>query len=137
MDIDDFETFSEDSLFGYNMDEEMYRPLHDYRDKSPGAVLLEAASLNYILTVLESHMRSVDKPDGAIGKSDIQNDMVVANLEGIGSLIPYIWMNILDPVAYRTHVLRMDAEQKLDNTMTRSKYQSCHHELEADEIAFY
>ncbi|KAI7875760.1 hypothetical protein K492DRAFT_136166 [Lichtheimia hyalospora FSU 10163] len=79
MDIDDFETFSEDSLFGYNMDEEMYRPLHDYRDKSPGAVLLEAASLNYILMVLESHMRSVDKPDGAIGKTDIQNDMVVAN----------------------------------------------------------
>lgn len=68
MDIDDFETFSEDSLFGYNMDEEMYRPLHDYRDKSPGAVLLETASLNYILMVLESHMRSVDKPDGAIGK---------------------------------------------------------------------
>lgn len=124
MDIDDFETFSEDSLFGYNMEEETYRPLHDYRDKSPGAVLLESASLNYILMVLESHMRSVDKPDGAIGKCVMQNDRVMTDFGHVGSLIPYIWMNILDPIAYRTHVLRVDAEQKLDNTMTRSKYKS-------------
>lgn len=53
----------------------------------------------------------------------MQRGMVEINSKGVGNLIPYIWMNILDPIAYRTHVLRMDAEQKLDNIMTRSKYE--------------
>ncbi|KAI9316514.1 RAVE protein 1 C terminal-domain-containing protein [Dichotomocladium elegans] len=63
MDLDDFEAFSDDSLFGYNMDEEVYRPLHDYRDKASGANMLEISSLNYMLITLESYMKKEDKPD--------------------------------------------------------------------------
>lgn len=72
MDAEDFETFSDDSLFGYNMDEEVYKPFVDYRDKSPGANLLEVASLNYVLSILEGFLRTIDSNPGLTGKYNDQ-----------------------------------------------------------------
>jgi hypothetical protein len=54
---EDFESFSDGSMFGFDMEEEVYRPLLDSQDKSVGANLLEAASLNYILSAIEYAMQ--------------------------------------------------------------------------------
>lgn len=62
LDSDEFEAFSDDdSLFGYNMEEEVYRPHLDFKDKAPGSQLLENASLHYALSQLEGYMQSSEK----------------------------------------------------------------------------
>lgn len=65
---DDFESFSDGSLFGYDMNEEIYRPLIDSQDKSAGANILETASLNYLLACIEYAMQSQGKHSGLNGK---------------------------------------------------------------------
>lgn len=67
-DMDDIETFSEDSLFGYNMEEEVYQPLKDYKDTTAGAQLLEVASLNYMLFVLEHWMQHAENDSALSSK---------------------------------------------------------------------
>lgn len=43
------------------MEEEVYRPHVDFKDKTPGANLLENASLHYTLSQLEGYMQSSEK----------------------------------------------------------------------------
>jgi hypothetical protein len=57
MAADDFESFSDGSMFGFDMHEEIYRPLLDSQDRSTGANILELASLNYILSAVEHAMQ--------------------------------------------------------------------------------
>ncbi|KAF1802905.1 RAVE protein 1 C terminal-domain-containing protein [Mucor lusitanicus] len=54
---EDFESFSEGSMFGFDMNEEVYRPLLDSKDKSVGANILEVATLNYVLSAIEHAMQ--------------------------------------------------------------------------------
>lgn len=68
MSTDDFESFSDGSMFGFDMNEEVYRPLLDSQDKSPGANILEAASLNYVLSAIEYAMQCQGKHGNLCGK---------------------------------------------------------------------
>jgi hypothetical protein len=56
MDPEDFESFSDESMFGFDLDEERYKPSQDFSDKSTGAMVLELASLNIVLSTLEQGM---------------------------------------------------------------------------------
>ncbi|ORY97295.1 RAVE protein 1 C terminal-domain-containing protein, partial [Syncephalastrum racemosum] len=101
-DMDDIETFSEDSLFGYNMEEEVYQPLKDYKDTSAGAQLLEVASLAYMVSVLEHWMQHAE------------NNPALSN-----DLLSLLWTDTLDTVAYRTHKLKESIREQLENDLTR------------------
>lgn len=68
MSTDDFESFSDGSMFGFDMNEEVYRPLLDSHDKSAGANILEAASLNYVLSAIEYAMQCQGKQGNLCGK---------------------------------------------------------------------
>ncbi|KAI7868808.1 RAVE protein 1 C terminal-domain-containing protein [Spinellus fusiger] len=61
MTTEDYDSFSDDSVFGFDLSEEVYRPLEDVKDDSIGSSLLELASLNYILYILESSMQATEK----------------------------------------------------------------------------
>ncbi|KAI8971923.1 RAVE protein 1 C terminal-domain-containing protein [Mycotypha africana] len=65
---DECEGISDGSLFGYDMSEEVYRPLIDSQDKSVGANILELASINYILSVIEHAMQCQGKHSTLSGK---------------------------------------------------------------------
>lgn len=55
---EDFDSFSDgSSMFGFDMLEEVYRPLIDSQDNSVAANLLEVASLNYVLSSVEHAMQ--------------------------------------------------------------------------------
>lgn len=56
MDPEDFESFSDESMLGFDLDEERYKPVQDFADKSIGAMILELASLNFVLFTLEQGM---------------------------------------------------------------------------------
>ena len=43
------------------MDEEAYRPMADCNDRTAGSNMLEAASLNYVLSILEGYMQHAEK----------------------------------------------------------------------------
>ncbi|KAI8144673.1 RAVE protein 1 C terminal-domain-containing protein [Fennellomyces sp. T-0311] len=102
MDPDDFDAFSDDTLFGYNMDEEVYRPMRDCNDRSAGSNLLEVAALNYVLSILEGYMQHAEK-----------------RLESTGELISFIWMVMLDPIAYRAHGLKDVITAQLEGDFTK------------------
>ncbi|KAI8330852.1 RAVE protein 1 C terminal-domain-containing protein [Chlamydoabsidia padenii] len=102
MDPEDFESFSDESMFGFDLDEERYKPLQDFSDKSTGAMVLELASLNFVLSTLEQGMHS-SKND----PSDPDN------------LVDFVWATILDPVAYRIHVLHAQIDVDLNHDLTR------------------
>lgn len=68
MSTDDFESLSDGSMFGFDMNEEVYRPLLDSQDKSSGANILEAASLNYVLSAIEYAMQCQGKHGNLCGK---------------------------------------------------------------------
>ena len=68
MSTDDFEGFSDGSMFGFDMNEEVYRPLLDSQDKSAAANILEAASLNYVLSTIEYAMQCQGKHGSLSGK---------------------------------------------------------------------
>ncbi|KAI8095298.1 RAVE protein 1 C terminal-domain-containing protein [Thamnidium elegans] len=68
MSTDDFESFSDGSLFGFDMNEEVYRPLLDSQDKSTGVNILEVASLNYVLSAIEYAMQCQGKHGNLCGK---------------------------------------------------------------------
>lgn len=65
---DDFESFSEGSMFGFDMNEEVYRPLLDSKDKSAGANILEVATLNYVLSAIEHAMQCQGRHSNLSGK---------------------------------------------------------------------
>lgn len=68
MSTDDFESFSDGSMFGFDMNEEVYRPLLDSQDKSAGASILELASLNYVSSAIEHAMQCQGKQSTLSGK---------------------------------------------------------------------
>ncbi|KAI9492527.1 RAVE protein 1 C terminal-domain-containing protein [Zychaea mexicana] len=102
MDPDDFDTFSDDTLFGYNMEEEVYRPTSDCNDRSAGSNMLEVAALNYVLSILEGYMQHAEK-----------------KLEATSELISFIWMVMLDPIAYRAHGLKDTINTQLEGDLTK------------------
>ncbi|KAI9258749.1 RAVE protein 1 C terminal-domain-containing protein [Phascolomyces articulosus] len=102
IDPDDFDAFSDDTLFGYNMDEEVYRPMADCNDRTAGSNMLEAASLNYVLSILEGYMQHVEK-----------------RLDATSELISFIWMVMLDPIAYRAHGLKDTITSQLEGELTK------------------
>ncbi|KAG0172011.1 regulator of (H+)-ATPase in vacuolar membrane [Apophysomyces sp. BC1021] len=113
MNQEDFESFSDDSLFGFDLNEEIYKPPLDFQDNSAGANLLEAASLNYVLTVLESCMKSTGK------NSTMNSECISHNEKGLlttepGEMVTFIWTTLLDPIAHRTHSLKQTIEQVLE-----------------------
>ncbi|KAI8369422.1 RAVE protein 1 C terminal-domain-containing protein [Radiomyces spectabilis] len=69
MNAEDFDAFSDDSMFGFDLNEEIYKPLVDARDKSSGAYIMEAASLNHTLSLLESCMKTSAKATGINSKA--------------------------------------------------------------------
>ncbi|GAA5804339.1 hypothetical protein HPULCUR_009827 [Helicostylum pulchrum] len=102
MSTDDFESFSDGSLFGFDMNEEVYRPLLDSQDKSTGVNILEVASLNYVLSAIEYAMQCQGKHGNLCEQ-----------------LTDFIWTTLLDPVAYRAHRLNETIKKQLDNDLTR------------------
>lgn len=66
---EDFESFSEGSMFGFDMNEEVYRPLLDSKDKSVGANILEVATLNYVLSAIEHAMQCQGRHSSLSGKT--------------------------------------------------------------------
>jgi hypothetical protein len=59
---EDFDSLSDgSSMFGFDMLEEVYRPLFDSQDNSAAANLLEVASLNYVLSSIEHAMQCQGK----------------------------------------------------------------------------
>ncbi|KAI8047369.1 RAVE protein 1 C terminal-domain-containing protein [Gilbertella persicaria] len=99
---DDFESFSEESLFGYDMHEEVYRPLIDSQDKEAGANILEIASLHFVLSSIEHSMQCQ-------GRHNSLSEQ----------LSDFTWTTLLDPVAYRAHCLKQTISRQLENNMTR------------------
>ncbi|CAO3607183.1 unnamed protein product [Cunninghamella echinulata] len=103
MDTDNFDSFSDDSVFGFDLNEEQYKPLHDFNDESIGAIVLEAASLNLILSTIEQGM--------------YYNRNKTVNSE---QLVEFIWNYLLDPIAYRLHHLQSQIDKELDHKLTKS-----------------
>ncbi|KAG1455312.1 hypothetical protein G6F56_007098 [Rhizopus delemar] len=59
---EDFDSlFDGISMFGFDTFEEVYSPLFDSQDNSPAANLLEAASLNFVLSSVEHSMQLLGK----------------------------------------------------------------------------
>ena len=56
MDPEDFESVSDESMFGFDLNEEQYKLMQGYKDVSTGAIVLETATLNFVLGLLESGM---------------------------------------------------------------------------------
>ncbi|KAI9477753.1 MAG: RAVE protein 1 C terminal-domain-containing protein [Benjaminiella poitrasii] len=102
MSVDDFESFSDGSMLGYDMNEEVYRPLIDCQDKSVGANLLELASLNYALSAIEHAMQCQGRHNSLSEK-----------------LSDFIWTTLLDPVAYRAHCLKEIISSQLEGNLSR------------------
>ncbi|KAI8367413.1 RAVE protein 1 C terminal-domain-containing protein [Choanephora cucurbitarum] len=65
---DEFEDFSDESMFGYDMHEEIYRPLIDSQDRAAGSNMLEIASLNFVLSSLEHSMQCQGRHNSLSGK---------------------------------------------------------------------
>ncbi|KAI8370276.1 RAVE protein 1 C terminal-domain-containing protein [Blakeslea trispora] len=65
---DEFESFSDESMFGYDMHEEVYRPLIDSQDKAAGCNILEIASLNFVLSSLEHSMQCQGRHNSLSGE---------------------------------------------------------------------
>ncbi|CEP07241.1 hypothetical protein [Parasitella parasitica] len=99
---DDFESFSEGSMFGFDMNEEVYRPLLDSKDKSVGAYILEVATLNYVSSAIEHAMQCQ-------GRHSSLSEQ----------LSDFIWTTLLDPVAYRVHCLKYKILEELKDDLTR------------------
>ncbi|KAL0097480.1 RAVE protein 1 C terminal-domain-containing protein [Phycomyces blakesleeanus] len=99
---EDFESFSDDSLFGFDLNEEVYRPLEDVNDNSIGANLLEIASLNFTLNLLESSMQNTER-----------------SVEMEGDFVAFIWTTLLDPIAYRAQCLQKDVLLQMEETPTK------------------
>ncbi|KAI8988974.1 RAVE protein 1 C terminal-domain-containing protein [Pilobolus umbonatus] len=99
----DFDSFSDESMFGFDMNEEVYRPLIDAEDHSVAANLLEIASLNYILSCIETAMQNLRKNNSELGEY----------------LTEFIWTTLLDPIAYRTYCLKEIIIQQLENNLDR------------------
>ncbi|KAI8640796.1 RAVE protein 1 C terminal-domain-containing protein [Parasitella parasitica] len=99
---DDFESFSEGSMFGFDMNEEIYRPLLDSKDKSVGAYILEVATLNYVSSAIEHAMQCQ-------GRHSSLSEQ----------LSDFIWTTLLDPVAYRVHCLKEKILLELKDDLTR------------------
>ncbi|KAI8085118.1 RAVE protein 1 C terminal-domain-containing protein [Halteromyces radiatus] len=104
MDPEDFESFSDESLFGFDLNEEKYKPWQDFQDHSIGAIVLELASLNAVLSNLEQGMHHAK--NNKINNSD--------------DLVDFVWTTLLDPIAYRAHCLQSKMENELDHDLTRS-----------------
>ncbi|KAG1472233.1 hypothetical protein G6F56_001663 [Rhizopus delemar] len=100
---EDFDSLSDgSSMFGFDMLEEVYRPLFDSQDSSPAANLLEAASLNFVLSSIEHSMQCQGKH------------------HNLGELISdFIWTTLLDPIAYRAHCLKKTIETQLECDLTK------------------
>ncbi|KAI9307260.1 RAVE protein 1 C terminal-domain-containing protein [Cunninghamella echinulata] len=105
MDTDNFDSFSDDSVFGFDLNEEQYKPLHDFNDNSLGAVVLETASLNLILSTIEQGMHYNRN-------KNVKSDQ----------LVEFIWSYLLNPIAYRLHHLQSQIDKELNHKLTRSKY---------------
>ncbi|ORX48543.1 hypothetical protein DM01DRAFT_1117238 [Hesseltinella vesiculosa] len=101
METEDFESFSDDSLFGFDLNEEQYKPKEEYKDTSAGAVVLEAATLNFVLDMLEFGLHH-----GCNEQSD--------------ALVDFVWTSLLDPLAYRVHILHEHIDVQLDHDPNRS-----------------
>ncbi|KAG2213642.1 hypothetical protein INT46_000817 [Mucor plumbeus] len=99
---DDFESFSDGSMFGFDMNEEVYRPLLDSKDKSAGANILEVATLNYVLSAIEHAMQCQGRH---------------SNLSE--QLSDFIWTTLLDPVAYRVHCIKEKILDELKDDLSR------------------
>ncbi|KAG0842100.1 hypothetical protein G6F19_001183 [Rhizopus arrhizus] len=100
---EDFDSLSDgSSMFGFDMLEEVYRPLFDSQDNSAAANLLEVASLNYVLSSIEHAMQCQGKH------------------HNLGELISdFIWTTLLDPIAYRAHCLKKTISTQLENDLTK------------------
>ncbi|KAL7308090.1 regulator of (H+)-ATPase in vacuolar membrane, variant 3 [Mucor circinelloides] len=99
---EDFESFSEGSMFGFDMNEEVYRPLLDSKDRSVGANILEVATLNYVLSAIEHAMQCQ-------GRHSSLSEQ----------LSDFIWTTLLDPVAYRVHCIKEKILEELKDDLTR------------------
>ncbi|ORZ24097.1 RAVE protein 1 C terminal-domain-containing protein [Absidia repens] len=102
MDPEDFESFSDESVLGFDLDEERYKPLQDFADKSTGAIVLELASLNFVLFTLEQGMHFSKN-------SQLDSD----------ELVDFVWTTLLDPIAYRVHCLNIQLDNNLDHDLTK------------------
>lgn len=105
MDTENFDSFSDDSVFGFDLNEEQYKPLHDFNDNSIGAMVLETASLNLILSTIEKKIYH--------NKSKSVNSV---------QLVEFIWTSVLDSISYRIHCLQTHIDKELNHELTRSKY---------------
>lgn len=123
---EDFESFSEGSMFGFDMNEEVYRPLLDSKDRSVGANILEVATLNYVLSAIEHAMQCQGRHSSLSGKSSLPLDVRFLTIYNIHSeqLSDFIWTTLLDPVAYRVHCIKEKILEELKDDLTRRKYNS-------------
>ncbi|RCH95795.1 regulator of (H+)-ATPase in vacuolar membrane, partial [Rhizopus azygosporus] len=100
---EDFDSFSDgSSMFGFDMLEEVYRPLIDSQDNSVAANLLEVASLNYVLSSVEHAMQCQGRH------------------HNLGELLSdFTWTTILDPIAYRAHCLKNTITEQLEGNLNK------------------
>ena len=111
-------------MFGYDMHEEIYRPLIDSQDRAAGSNMLEIASLNFVLSSLEHSMQCQGRHNSLSGKFCItlqSKTPSTQDLKKLEQLSDYTWTTLLDPIAYRIHYLKQTVLQQLENNTARRK----------------